>query len=165
MKKKPTKRAAAKRPGARAKIQSAVRSALNKAAKGFKALLVPALGEVWPGQGGRFAGICKGAEGKPDHLLIFADLGVSANHADALKRAKAYTADGHKDFDAAELQEGALCYATSKAHFQRDWYWLKPPAAIDPAYAWFQSFNYGFQPWGHESNGDRVFAVRRIPIQ
>ena len=101
-----------------------------------------------------------------DHLLVCADLGDSADYADAVKKATAYTADGHKDFGAADtLAESALCYATCKEHFQRDWYWTGVQPADDPGYAWIQSFDDGNQVWGHEGDRYRVFAVRRIPIQ
>jgi hypothetical protein len=33
---------------------------------------VPRIGAVWPGQGGVYAGLCRGFDGKPDHHLFVA---------------------------------------------------------------------------------------------
>ena len=45
---------------------------------------VPPIGANWPGQGGFYAGVVRGTDGKPDHHLILANLirrrGLAVNH-------------------------------------------------------------------------------------
>jgi len=35
-------------------------------------LAIPALGQLWPNQGGIYAGLCRGLAGEPDYHLILA---------------------------------------------------------------------------------------------
>ncbi len=163
--KKSIKHSAAKRPAARARktIKPAKKATLKPS--GLTTIAVPRVGAVWPGQGGRFAGIGIGRGGAPDHLLIAHFATIKANHADAIEYAKKLVVDGHKDFEAPTLADGALCYAILKEHVEPGWYWLAPQYADDPAWAWYQSFSLGGQYCYPKGNQSRVFAVRRIPIQ
>jgi hypothetical protein len=61
--------------------------------------------------------------------------------------------------------ESALLYATQKEQFHDDWYWTREPHASDASYAWYQSFDYGFQDYGHITRQLRARAVRRLPIE
>ena len=45
-----------------------------KPVKGFQVIQLPAIGEPWPGQGGRFVGIGRLQGAKRDHVLILAKL-------------------------------------------------------------------------------------------
>jgi hypothetical protein len=164
--KKSSQRSAAKRPIARARkpVKTAKKAILKPS--GLTAIAIPRIGAIWPGQGGRFAGIGLGQDGAPDHLLIahFDPAKIKTDHAGALAYAKNLAVDGRNDFEAPTLADGALCYATLKAHAERDWYWLAPQYAGDPSWAWYQSFGYGDQSYGTKDSQFRVFAVRRIPI-
>lgn len=128
-------------------------------------LALPRLGAHWPGQGGLFAGLCRGEDGQPDYALICADTGGKAAYAAALKLATAYTADGHQDFATPTRREATLCYANCQDGFKREWYWTGVQHAGGPDWAWFQSFSYGVQYHLHKSNQCRVFAVRRLTIR
>jgi hypothetical protein len=48
--------------------------------------------------------------------------------------------------------------------FERKWYWSSTQHAADVDYAWIQSFDWGYQFYGHKSNEDRVRLVRRYSI-
>lgn len=127
----------------------------------------PKVGDYWPGQGGKFRGICKGAEGQPDYFLIEHDEELPiANWQDSVNNAVALEIDGHKDFSLPNRAEAALLYANAKAeHLTDDWYWTSEQHASDPGYAWLQGFGYGCQYGGREDRDGRARAVRRVAIQ
>lgn len=166
MKKNPASRTTRTHAARKATTKANVRAAkASTPADTLTATNLPALGAIWPGQGGRFAGIAKGDAGQPDHLLVFATIDKKSDYAGALTLARELRANGHKDFDAPTLPEAALCYATCKEHFKKEWYWTGAQHADGPAWAWVQSFDFGSQDGDHKSGQYRVFAVRRVPIR
>jgi len=125
---------------------------------------LPKLGQYAAGMGGLSAGIAPGGNGHPDYLLFCAPLEGMGTYAEALAAAKEHTADGHHDFDGATIVESALCFATCRMHFVRDWYWTKEHYVDDPGYGWIQSFDFGYLSWDPLGDRNRFFAVRRVPL-
>jgi len=127
---------------------------------------VPAIGADWPGQGGFYAGVVRGAEGKPDYYLILADPDKNEiNWGDAVKWAKALKIDGHKDYALPERNEQAILYVNVPERFEKAAYWSAAPFAGDASYAWCQIFITGDQYTYHKAFTLRARAVRRLPIQ
>jgi hypothetical protein len=128
---------------------------------------IPPVGAYWPGQGGKFRGICRGQSGQSDYLLIeHVDELPVGNWQSAIKAAAAIEVDGHNDFSLPNRSESALLYANAKdEHLTDDWYWTSEQHASDPDYAWLQVFSYGFQDFYRKDDYYRARAVRRIPIQ
>lgn len=130
----------------------------------FKTISVPPLGEIWPGKGGRFAGIGTGPDGQ-NHLVFVHE----APHEPKTWQAyvdwcKTLEADGHKDFRPMFRPDGALAYATMKDQFKDDWYWLGEVHAGDADYAWLQYFGNGRQDIDLKDYRYLACAVRSEPI-
>jgi len=127
---------------------------------------VPPIGADWPGQGGFYAGVVRGADGKPDHHLILADPDKGdVNWGDATKWAKDLKIDGHKDYALPERNEQAILYGNVPERFEKQGYWSAAPFAGGASYAWYQTFDYGYQYNYHKDFKLRARAVRRLPIQ
>lgn len=139
----------------------------SSAIPGLITAAFPKVGEYWPDQGGKFRGICKGADGQPDYFLIEHDLELPiANWQDSLNAAAAIECDGHKDFSLPNRAEAALLYANAKAeHLTDDWYWTSEQHASYPTCAWMQEFSNGYQASFPKGYDYRARAVRRKPIQ
>jgi len=60
--------------------------------------------------------------------------------------------------------ETALLFATMKDEFKEEAYWTNEQHAAYSGYAWYQSFNYGFQHNSNKSAELRARAVRRLAI-
>ncbi|WP_053183590.1 DUF1566 domain-containing protein [Pseudomonas thivervalensis] len=149
---------------------------------------IPALGEYWPGQGGINAGFVAACGDVPAHYLILGDkdLGefkwgryreesaatskwdgkantdalIAAGDHPAAEAARAYTADGHADFDlpaAAQLYQvwvhGLITEGVYWSSSQRSAY-----------YAFFMYFVDGFQDILDKLSELRVRPVRRFFI-
>ena len=127
---------------------------------------VPPIGADWPGQGGFYAGVVRGADGKPDHHLILADPDKGdVNWGDATKWAKDLKIDGHKDYALPERNEQAILYGNVPERFEKQGYWSAAPYAGYASYAWYQTFATGFQYGNLKASKLRARAVRRLPIQ
>lgn len=126
-----------------------------------------AIGEYWTGQGGIFAGLARGRDGKPDYYLVAHKLPREKATCDgAAKRAAGIEVDGHRDFTPPDKEEGPILYANVPELYEKDeWYWTRTQAADGPGFAWIQSFSYGGQLWGRKSRGRLVCVVRRVPIR
>ncbi|WP_110993105.1 DUF1566 domain-containing protein [Pseudomonas sichuanensis] len=152
-------------------------------------LTPPAIGQVWPGQGGIYAGIVPARNGQEAyHLVIGAELGrfewgpyevdapakslidglsntkalVEAGEYPAANAAAAHQADGHTDFylpAAAELYEAWLNLGSNDF----GWCWSSSQRSAD--YAFSLSFADGTQYGLVKLNELRVRPVRRLPIQ
>lgn len=138
---------------------------LEQAASVQSNLAIPALGAVWPGQGGYFAGIARDENGGSDYALIVSpsegDFG-SLNWTAALTEAAAFKFEGHSDYTAPTQRQIHLCYANVPELFQKEWYWSSTQCSV--LSAWCQDFGYGIQSDLYEDNGYRVRAVRRASI-
>ncbi|MNJ44914.1 hypothetical protein D3C77_399870 [compost metagenome] len=149
----------------------------------------PSVGEVWPGQGGVYAGIMPArGDSKPYHLILGDELGrfewgsygdespatslidgksntislLEHGEYPAAKAAAAHTADGHHDFylpAVAELYEIWLSLGYKDGH----WLWSSSQRSASNA------FHMHFDAGGQIINGKnlelRVRPVRRLPIQ
>lgn len=61
--------------------------------------------------------------------------------------------------------DGLVLFRHARAQFKREAYWLDEQLADDPSIAWYQDFNWGYQPSLSLSWKFRVRAVRRVPIE
>jgi hypothetical protein len=184
-----TKKRAARRHGA---SRSAKATSKATAATVLK-LGLPRLGAVWPGQGGRFAGLIIGDDGQPNYAEVVADLkhwpkgawsprtrltgaeseydglantrAMAAAGNEAAKQALAVTIDGHNDFYIAARFEERLVHLNRAAPGHTGWAWS---STQDRAYvdsAWAQYFDDGYQGNFHKANELPVVLVRRVPIR
>ncbi len=152
---------------------------------------VPALGEVWPGQGG-FNGGWVAARGEvPAHYLIVAkeDIGehewggrgkesAATNKTDGLANSKAlveegshpaaeaavaYAAEGHQDFYLPACAELYHCWVNVPELFAKDtWYWSSTQRSAYSAFV--QYFVDGIQLINGKHGELRVRPVRRLFI-
>jgi hypothetical protein len=117
----------------------------------------PAIGS--PFNGGIYAGIIRGVSGQPDaHLIVLPEEAEGLNWEDAVAFAAA--AGG----DLPTRREQAILYVNVPELFQPDWYWSGEQHASNPASAWFQYFDRGYQTSTHKSAELRTVAVRRVSI-
>ena len=126
---------------------------------------VPRIGTEWPGQGGVYAGLCRGVDGQPDfHLFVHAEEKESIQWQPAIDWAKTLEADGHKDFALPTRKEQAVLFGNVPELFQPKWYWSCEDAS-DPGSAWCQHFSGGTRDVGWKDGDYRARAVRRLIIQ
>jgi len=149
----------------------------------------PAIGQIWPGQGGIYAGVIPARNGQEAyHLVIGEELGrfewgpygdeslatslidglantaALLEHGEypAAKAAAAHNADGHNDFylpAAAELYEAWLNLG------YQDWYWVLSSSQRSAYYAFGMYFADGYQHDSGKTSELPVRPVRRLPIQ
>lgn len=152
-------------------------------------LTPPAVGQIWPGQGGIYAGIMPARNGQEAyHLVIGEEIGrfewgpygeespatslidgqantlalLEYGEYPAAKAAAAHTADGHHDFylpAAAELYEAWLNLG------DQDWYWVWSSSQRSADGAFRMYFDDGFQHYYVKLSELRVRPARRLPIQ
>jgi hypothetical protein len=126
---------------------------------------LPAIGTLWIGQGGIYAGNVRGDEGKSDYALIVANVACNAGKWDAaIAWAKGVTADGHSDFTLPQRKEQAILFGNVPELFEKEWYWSGEQYASDPGYAWYQGFTNGNQSTSPKNYELRARAVRRLTI-
>lgn len=156
------------------------------------ALLAPAVGEYWEGQGGIYVGAMPGLDGKRQYLLIASTEegvglqwggygnsvdGASSYHDGAANTkailaaeddhpaarwASEYSADGHTDFYLPAQRELSLCYAAIAEKFEKAWHWSSTQYSAH--YAWSQYFADGSQYGALKYGTGRARAVRRFDI-
>jgi hypothetical protein len=125
----------------------------------------PAIGEIWPGQGGIYCGIARGEDGQPDHHLILA---VEASTKDfnwkaAQEHAKTIEADGHKDFALPTRFESALLYANVRDKLDTsNWHWTGTQSSEYDAF--IQLFTLGTQSSSSKKFEARARFVRRFVL-
>jgi len=154
----------------------------------------PRIGEIWPGQGGRFVGAIRGETGQPDYFLIlpagseesrarewgpegkvdgalslrdgFANTEAMAKAGSALaQKVRALVIEKHRDFYIASRNEAAVAWAGGREHLPTSgWAWTSTQYERDASWAWYQWFDNGRQSSSHKSDQGRAFVVRRIPI-
>ncbi|UVL22414.1 DUF1566 domain-containing protein [Pseudomonas donghuensis] len=149
----------------------------------------PAIGEVWPGQGGIYAGIMPArGDAKPYHLILGDELGrfewgpygdespatsltdgqtntlALLEHGDypAAKAAVTHAADGHSDFYLPAIVE---LYEIWLNFGYRDGYWLWSSSQRSAYDAFYMDFVGGYQYYGDKYYALRVRPVRRLFIQ
>lgn len=127
---------------------------------------VPRIGQIWAGQGGVYAGLCRGIDGGGDyHLFVHSDEQASIKWQAAIDWAKTLRADGHTDFALPTRKEQAVLFGNVPELFKREWYWSGEQRAELPSYAWMQHFSGGYQFWTPQDDDCRARAVRRLIIQ
>lgn len=154
----------------------------------------PALGEVWPGQGGVFAGTVRGRDGKPSHHLIVApenSEGINLQYggrgqvtegADSPWDGKANTEALNNAESSHPAAEFAACYEREGhsdyylgSHAEMGIAWANVPELFSKTWywtssqssandAWLQYFGDGYQCYYDEYNEGRVRPVRQIPV-
>jgi len=139
-----------------AKVKQAKRAARSKSAASVTTITLPVIGK-----GEKYRGFVLGADGKPSHhVILLGEQLARATHDEALAFAKKLGGS------LADRAEGALLYAqNADGACQKEWYWLAPLRESDSAFAWCQTFGYGYQDYGGRGNHCRVCVVRRAPIQ
>lgn len=126
---------------------------------------VPRIGDLWPGQGGIYAGVARGRYGEPDyHLILCAEVTEQEfTWKDALAHAKTIEADGHQDFTVPTRWESALLYANLQDKLETSgWQWTS--TQYSEGNAWCQNFTYGRQDYNDKNGEFRVRFVRRLPL-
>ena len=126
------------------------------------ASIPPRVGEVWPDQGGIYAGIARGFDGEPDgHLVLLPD-----EPTDKLNWAAANDWAQRLGNDARlpKRFESALLYANLRDKIDIDgWYWTGTQSSDN--YAFVQHFYDGFQDVNYlKSSEGRARAVRRLAL-
>ena len=155
------------------------------------ALAPPAMGEYWPGQGGRYICTLPALLGMPERYLIAGDgeaddltfgpsvdvpnaasqLNGSANTAallatgkhPAAKWAQDYTADGHTDFFLPARLDMVMAHICAPQLFKKSgWYWTSMQGSRYDAFV--QVFEGGNSGWDGKGNEHRARAFRVIPL-
>lgn len=156
-------------------------------------LTPPAMGEYWPGQGGRFVCTMPAllglparhlivGEGEADDLTYGPDIDVpgAASHIDgaantaallatgqdhpAATWASQYTADGHTDFHLGSRLDMLMAYICTPQLFKKSgWYRTSTQLSRNSAIA--QYFEGGTSYWVYKYDEFRVRPVRVIPLQ
>ncbi|MDR9749877.1 DUF1566 domain-containing protein [Pseudomonas sp. SZMC_28357] len=150
---------------------------------------VPALGEVWPGEGGIYAGVMPARGDAPAYRMILgAELGrfewgpyaeeapvtglidgftntlvliESDDEYPAAKAAYEHEADGHNDFYLPAVAE--LYEIWLNLNGKNDgWVWSSSQRSAN--YAFHMHFGDGTQSYGVKDGELRVRPVRRLPI-
>ena len=144
---------------------TALAAALSSAETGGS--VPPRIGEVWPEQGGIYAGVVAGEEGAADAYLIFAENQISDEFTwqAGLDFARACTAGGFNDWQVASRWESPVLYAHLHNRIQHAWHWTRTQDAGGSDWAWFQHFGDGLQYYDRKSNEYPALLVRRVPIQ
>ena len=127
--------------------------------------VTPKIGEYWIGQGGIYAGMCRGRDGDPDyHLILCKDAPEQGfKWQAALDHAKTIEADGHQDITVPTRWESPILYANLQDQFDTDyWYWTSTQSSESGA--WYQRFFSGSQGTSLKVYERRVRFVRRLAI-
>lgn len=152
-------------------------------------LTPPAIGEIWPGQGGIYAGIVPARNGSEAHHLIIGEelgrfeWGPYENESSAVslvdgllntknligegddypaaKAAAAHQADGHTDF---YLPAAAELYEAWLNLGCKDWGWVWSSSQRSADCAFCLNFGGGLQNCPGKGFELRVRPVRRLPI-
>ena len=125
---------------------------------------LPAIGTPWPGQGGLFAGLRSGADGRIEALIL-----ATAAPAGPLKWkpavawAKTVEADGHADFQLPDREDLRLLWVNARERFEKDWYWSGTQYSAGGA--WCQGFVNGNQYHDDKDSALLARAVRRFILQ
>lgn len=157
-----------------------------------QSLLPPAMGDYWPGQGGRYICSLPALLGLPARHLIAGEgeaedltfgprddvpaatsqIDGAANTAALLATGKdhpaaqwsrAYTADGHADFFLPSKLDMVMAHICAPQLFKKSgWYWTSTQGSRYDAFV--QAFEDGTSDWNFKDNERRVRAFRVIPL-
>jgi hypothetical protein len=127
---------------------------------------MPAIGSFWAQQGGYFAGLVRGTEGAPDHLLILSAHKPAKELAwqAAMDWAASLDADDHRDWSLPNRAESAVLFGNVRDQFaDGGWHWTGEQYSRN--LAWGQDFDVGLQTTIDKGYEGRARAVRRLVIQ
>ena len=154
------------------------------------ALTPPAIGAIWPGQGGIYGGIREYPEGLRYVIFAAEDAGThawgptdvetgavskidgrendlprlgNAEGCTAFMAASSYTADGHNDFYLPAIAELNHAWATIPESFASGWYWSSSQRSAN--YAVIMHFGDGYQFNDVKYHECFVRPVRSLPIR
>lgn len=157
------------------------------------AIAIPKIGEYWRGQGGIYAGVMRGQEGKPDrHLIVpVADaldikstwgcrdkeikgadndlygmpntIAMAEAGSEIAKQILAMEIEGHSDFYLFARHEARLCYLTVPELFKTD-DWYWTSTQSSANYAFLQHFLNGLQHSFNKNDECWVRPVRSFVI-
>ena len=123
----------------------------------------PAIGEIWPGQGGRYVGLAAADDDNPQGHLVLCDMTNDLDWKAAIEWAKTQSADGHTDLRLPTRFEAALIYANAQQHVdQSRWHWTSTQCSRNTA--WVQDFGVGLQYGVGKGGTRRVRLVRRFVL-
>jgi hypothetical protein len=135
------------------------------AASTTQQLTPPAIGAMWPEQGGIYAGLARGENGAPDAHLVLATVPAAegVTWQAAIDWAAGLDHEGHSDWALPTRWESALLYANVRDQIDTDgWYWTRTPHEKDGSCAWNHYFHHGTQDYTRKSYEGRARAVRRL---
>jgi hypothetical protein len=125
---------------------------------------LPAIGTVWPGQGGTFAGLVRDVDGRTRALIVSdARPDAALPWRKAMEWAAKVRDDGHADFALPTRNEARVLWANAREAFEPEWHWLSEE--YDRAYAWYQLFSGGDQYDARKVSTLRCRAVRSFILQ
>lgn len=153
---------------------------------------LPSIGTLWPGQGGRNAGLILGENGSPGYAIVAADVkywpkgawtprtrltgaeseydglantkAMAAAGNEAAKQALALTIDGHNDLYIASKFEERLVQLNRAAPGFTGWAWSSTQDRANDVYAWAQYFDDGYQYYYLKADELPFVLVRRFPF-
>lgn len=157
-----------------------------------QASLPPAMGDYWPGQGGRYICSLPALLGLPARHLIAGEgeaedltfgpcddvpaatcqIDGAANTAALLATGKDhpaaqwasdYTADGHTDFFLPSKLDLVMAHICAPQLFKKSG-WYRTSTQGSRSSAFVQDFEYGDSDWGSKGDEHRVRAFRVIPL-
>lgn len=123
----------------------------------------PRIGSPW--NGGVYAGIVRGDAGQRDyHLIASNDEIVRAVWGAAMVWASNLTPYAGRSWILPARRDQAVLYGNLPELFAKEWYWSGEEYAPDAAYAWAETFDYGYQDFCRHGFGFRARAVLHIPV-
>lgn len=155
---------------------------------------IPALGAVWPGQGGVYAGLVRGDNGADHHLIISTDAAGSledrewgergqdvpgaTSKSDGLANTRAMAAAGSQvatdvlaltingltDWHIGSQADMHVAFANCAELFEEG-DWYWTSTQLDRGFAFVQDFADGTSLWLSKDGEYRVRAVRTIQLQ
>lgn len=153
-------------------------------------LTPPAIGEIWPGQGGIYAGVRNYPEGLRHVVFAAEDVGRHAwardfeesgavSRIDGRKNTEAsidapyqtpaaeaacnYTADGHQDFYLPSIGELSHAWLYIPESFAKVAHWSSSQRSANCAF--LMGFDDGYQGYGDKGDELHVRPVRSLPIR
>lgn len=156
-------------------------------------LTPPAPGLYWPGQGGVYAGICRGEDGQPPRHIIVATApeasfrgiwgeygqdvpgakhrfdgrantaAMAAAGSAIAQRVLALQIDGHQDLYIGSQAEMTLASANAPELFEPGYHWSSTQGSRHDAFV--QDFENGGSGWSGKDGERRVRAFRGLPLE
>jgi len=119
-----------------------------------KKITIPAVGALWPEQGGIYLGI-RLKDGVEHHIVTPASIGhdLTENNFAAAESAQFGEINGHSDWLTGEQEDYMLAYINAREQFKCD-------GGMDSVY-WTRSFHHNW-PWAVDFEDGTVYYTHRI---